>query len=165
MFMVKWFTEKLKEKQRAALMIQSAVATEFTPGERALVANLEPQEQALITGTMGGCCSLVFLWEKAVDQNYYNRVRGQHGAGGPQALDFATLAADVPTNKNTIMIMICAPADFANYAARCMTFGKPRHYSMQFVGASCATIRRDASCVASDERAEIAAWIVRRVSS
>lgn len=94
-----------KDKAKIAEMPQSSVVQDDV-----IIVDLLDDEEAIWTGAMNGCCSVIFLWNLDPVTGRYGRVRGQHGAGGPRALDWAKLAKDVP--KDAKMIMACNKAQF-----------------------------------------------------
>jgi hypothetical protein len=75
--------------------------------DKPVVVDLAADEVAMITGDMGGCVSVVVLWNP-VDGVFQN-VRGHHAAGGPGAVNWDELMAGVPEGQDTLLVI--APAD------------------------------------------------------
>ena len=95
-------------KKAIAKLIQS-------PRDNSRIVDLNPDEVAMITGVMGGCCSVVLLWGQYIDGTGYQHVRGQHAGGGPENFDWDSLLNDVPSGVGTQLVMSCAPSDYGSY--------------------------------------------------
>lgn len=67
----------------------------------------------MVTGHMGDCVSVIVLWN-LVGTRYAN-VRGWHGMGGIEAIDFNTLFAGVPNQVLTQIIIIASNMGPTNY--------------------------------------------------
>jgi hypothetical protein len=78
-----------------------------------IIVDLEDDEVGMYTGMMGGCCAVVVLWNQDPVTHRYRNVRGQHGAGGPGALNWGLLLQGVPTDGTSRVVIACAPGDFA----------------------------------------------------
>lgn len=84
----------------------------MSPRENAFIVDLAQDELALITGQMGGCCSLVVLWGNLDQDKGFANLRGQHAGGGPGNFNWDALKKDVPNTTHTRYVMACAPGDF-----------------------------------------------------
>lgn len=84
-----------------------------SPRNNSRIINLDADEQGILTGLMGGCCSVVLLWGNFVQGVGYDNMRGHHASGGPGNLDWDALTLNVPNLANTKLVMACAPADFS----------------------------------------------------
>ncbi|MEU7852374.1 hypothetical protein [Nonomuraea sp. NPDC049141] len=81
-------------------------------------------DNEVITGAMGDCVSVIVLWNQ-VGPNYQN-VRGYHGSGGFQAIDFPSLFNAVPNAAGTRIIGCFSPQslssnDLQRYTDYCTT--------------------------------------------
>jgi hypothetical protein len=65
---------------------------------------LPANDNVVGTGPMGDCVSVVVLF-KLVDQTY-QYVRGQHGLGGVESVDFGAILAGVPNTITSQVIVI-----------------------------------------------------------
>lgn len=83
-----------------------------SPRESAVIVELKDDEVAMLTGMMGGCCSIVVLWG-GLGPAGFNRVRGHHAGGGPGNVAWDALLKDVPPGPETKVVMSCAPADYS----------------------------------------------------
>ncbi|MCR6501782.1 hypothetical protein MUO32_22340 [Shinella sp. CPCC 101442] len=100
---------EMAKKTKMAQLTQS-------PRDKAIIVTLQAGEEAIITGVMGGCCSVVLLWNKPINTNNYFNARGHHAGGGPGNLDWDGLLDGVDTNDfNTKLVMSCAPDDYVSY--------------------------------------------------
>jgi len=102
---------KRKEKTKIAQLVQS-------PKDKAIIVNLAMGEEAIITGTMAGCCSVVVQWGHFVNASGYRYMRGHHGGGGPGAINWELLFDKVPNSVATRMVMSCAKMDFKLYVPK-----------------------------------------------
>ncbi|MGC4061229.1 MAG: hypothetical protein QM749_10465 [Aquabacterium sp.] len=82
-----------------------------SPEDEAVIVELVPDEEGILTGFMGGCCSVVVLWG-GLDTDGYKCVRGHHAGGGPEAVAWSKLFAGVPAGGDVKLVMACAPGDF-----------------------------------------------------
>lgn len=89
------------------------------------IVNLAADEEAMMTGTMGGCCSAIVLWNKDENGRYQN-VRGHHADAHPDHIAWSKLLVGVPNDPaKARIIIICAPddlnpADAYNYKVKIM---------------------------------------------
>lgn len=60
--------------------------------------DLPPDKDVMATGYMGGCASVIVIWN--------GNVRGKHGGGGSQAIDFDKLLNGVPDATGTQIIYL-----------------------------------------------------------
>ena len=81
--------------------------------------NLEPQDlpsndDIVDTGPMGGCSSVIFLWEPGKEGNYAN-VRGYHGGGGLQAVNWRAMRSGVTNNSSTRVYVFASPENTTDH--------------------------------------------------
>lgn len=74
-----------------------------SPLDGSVIINLNPNEVAVVTGTMNGCISVVVLWNPV--NGVFQNVRGHHAGGGPGNIDWAQLLQGVPLNTNTLIVL------------------------------------------------------------
>lgn len=98
-------------KTKIAKLVQS-------PIDQAVIVDLEANEKAILTGVMGGCCSIVVLWGKNIDGSGYQNVRGHHAGGGPGNLNWDLLLKGVKSGASTKVVMSCAKNDYTNYTQK-----------------------------------------------
>jgi hypothetical protein len=84
-------------KPKIAQLVQSP------KGDEAVIVELAADEAAIVTGTMGGCVSVVVLWHP-VDGVFQN-VRGHHASGGAAGLDWDKLMRGVPAGDDTLIVV------------------------------------------------------------
>lgn len=66
--------------------------------------DLPDHDNEMITGEMGDCVSTIVLWSH--DGRTYKDVRGWHGMGGLEAINFTDLFQDVPNTSTTLVLVI-----------------------------------------------------------
>lgn len=86
-----------------------------SPKDRARIVDLEDNEIAILTGDMGGCCSIIVLWG-GLGKNGYKNVRGHHASGGPGNLNWDELLKGARNNPHTKIVMSCAPSVYTGYS-------------------------------------------------
>jgi hypothetical protein len=84
-------------KPKIAQLVQSP------KGDDAEIVNLAAEEVAVITGDMGGCVSVVVLWNPV--NGVFQNVRGHHASGGAANLDWDAVMEGVPAGQNTLVVM------------------------------------------------------------
>lgn len=72
----------------------------------------------MLSGDMNGCYAGFILANRAIGGGSYNLVRGQHGAGGPTAIDFDELLQGVTNQPNAVFIGSCKKSDAKSYHAQ-----------------------------------------------
>lgn len=75
----------------------------MSPKTNPVIVALQAGDDAMKTGLMGGCVSVFFLWN--VQNGVFQNMRGHHGAGGVQQVNFAQLTQGVPLNAQTLMVV------------------------------------------------------------
>ncbi len=70
--------------------------------------NLPAHDNTMDTGPMGCCVSVIVLWNPNAAGVYQN-VRGFHGGGGAQAVNYASLIAGVPAHATTQVFVFNGP--------------------------------------------------------
>lgn len=65
--------------------------------------NLPANDNVMDTGDMGACVSVIILWNKV--NGIYQNVRGHHGAGGIEQVNFNGLRQGVPNGTDTLVIV------------------------------------------------------------
>lgn len=98
-------SKKAASPKKIAKLVQS-------PEDKAVIVTLKKSEVGILSGVMGGCCSIIVLWDYDEDTKTYKGVRGHHAGGGPGNLNWGGLLADVPPGAGTLIIMSCAPNDY-----------------------------------------------------
>lgn len=68
--------------------------------ENPKILDIRDDEEAIVTDYMGGCYSIVVLWDK--QDGKYIQMRGQHGAGSDTALHWDHLLEGVPSDCDII---------------------------------------------------------------
>jgi len=97
-----------KKKPKIAKLEQSTK-------KKSVIINLSDDEVGILTGEMGGCCSVILLWNPDKKGTYQN-VRGQHADADPENLDWDELVKDVPNDlKKAKMIVLCGPDNFRKH--------------------------------------------------
>lgn len=149
-----------KTKQKIAKLPQSGAGNDL-----AVVVDLQPDEIGLYTGEMGGCCSVVVLWDFDDPSHQYRQVRGQHGAGGPQALDWDQLLQGVPLDVSSRIVVafnaddLAEPKDYPGKVKaklKALGYAGPRTFSSE----GCVLIDRTGAVTALDPT-DSAAYAVR----
>lgn len=69
--------------------------------------DLPDGENQIDTGYMGACISVIVMWDLAGTR--YRRVRGFHGSGGWEAINFKSLFAGIPADQ--ALIFVIAPKE------------------------------------------------------
>ncbi|WP_437589771.1 hypothetical protein [Sorangium sp. So ce1000] len=77
------------------------------------VTNLPAHDHVMSTGHMGDCVTVIVLWNLA--GTTYQNVRGQHGLGGIEAIDFNALFNGVPDAVTTQVIVIASRMGSVSY--------------------------------------------------
>jgi hypothetical protein len=77
-----------------------------SPRDNSSIFDLNDDEDAMVTGPMGGCVSVILLWGAAGGR--FAHVRGHHGSGGVDAIDWASLKAGVPAGANAADVLVVA---------------------------------------------------------
>jgi hypothetical protein len=67
--------------------------------------NLAKRFDEVETGPMGACVSVVVLWEWSIEKGRYKNIRGFHGGGGVEAINFDSLFDKVPDGPGTLIIV------------------------------------------------------------
>lgn len=81
-----------------------------SPREKSYIFDLQDDEVAMVTGAMGGCVSVIILW--GISGGRFSHVRGHHGSGGIDAVDWDSLKAGVPKNDPTVLVVVAyAPGE------------------------------------------------------
>jgi len=75
--------------------------------------NLPAWDNQVVTGEMGDCVSVIVLWNLAGTQ--YTNVRGWHGMGGIEAINFQNLLHGVPNHITTQIIVIASSMGTLGY--------------------------------------------------
>ena len=75
--------------------------------------NLPNNDGVMETGHMGDCVSVIVLWNLHGIQ--YGNVRGWHGLGGIEAIDFAQLFQGVPDDILTQVIILASTMGGTQY--------------------------------------------------
>ena len=75
--------------------------------------NLPPHDNAMETGPMGDCVSVIVLWHLVGTR--YGSVRGWHGMGGIEAINFPLLFNGVPNVAQTQVIIIASDSGTVTY--------------------------------------------------
>lgn len=91
------------------------VQMRMSPFDDPAIFEVNQDEEGLITGVMGGCCSVVLLSGTYTTGRGFNKISGQHGAGGPGALNWPELLKGFDTSINNKIVMSCAASDYENY--------------------------------------------------
>lgn len=128
-------------KRKMAQLTQS-------PRDKSVIVTLQLDEEAIITGDMGGCCSVILLWKKPINNDRCFGVRGHHASGGPGNLDWDGLLDKVPTKDiHTKLVMSCAPADYTSYIDKVKDALAEREIKIRrtFLNYSNAVVYRDGS--------------------
>lgn len=94
---------------RIAKLVQSG----GTPSAPAVIVNLNPNEEAMATGLMAGCCSAILLWNLNNNGQYQN-VRGHHADADPANIDWTNLVNGVPNNPQQAKLIIACAKDNLN---------------------------------------------------
>ena len=98
-----------------------AVQMRMSPYDDPAVFDMRQDEEGIITNEMGGCCSVILMWGVYTTGRGFNNIRGQHGAGGPGALNWGELLRGFDRSVQNKIVMSCAPSDYANYIDRIKT--------------------------------------------
>jgi hypothetical protein len=136
-----------------------------SPEVKAVIVDLEDDEIAILTGVMGGCCSIIVLWG-GLNENGYKKVRGHHAGGGPGNLNWGLLLKGVPNNENTKIVMSCAPCDYTgeySYTGKVKDALKDLEFKCKrsFCNFSNALIDRHGTAFPFDEMAKGANYEIR----
>jgi len=81
---------------------------EETLGMTTGVGNLPSYCSTFSTGPMGDCVAVVVLWNDGggpLPDGSFGHVRGHHGFGGAQAVQFGKLAEGVPTGARVVVML------------------------------------------------------------
>jgi|GEM_PF-5916110 len=78
--------------------------------------NLPVADPSMITGWMGDCVSVIVLWSPGPGGRYAN-VRGYHGGGGIENVNFPSLFAGVPNLTNTLVFVVSGTLQGSHYAS------------------------------------------------
>lgn len=71
--------------------------------------DLSSHENEMSTGTMGGCVSIIILYNFDATTQTYKSVRGWHGWGGIEFIDMDKMLLGVPITKDTQVHVIYSP--------------------------------------------------------
>lgn len=76
--------------------------------------DLPKDDDVVDTGAMGGCSSVIFLWDPDL-KGRFAHVRGYHGGGGLQAVNWPEMRVGVPNNKSTQVYVIASPENTTDH--------------------------------------------------
>ena len=69
-----------------------------------------PDDQDRIeTGPMGACVCAIVMWDYDTQNRQYEEVKGFHGNGGIQAVNWTSLFAGAPDTADTRVWILCGP--------------------------------------------------------
>lgn len=114
------------------IKIAQLVQSGGSANDPAVIVNLRPDQQAMATGLMAGCCSAILLWnatdDDADDANgAYESMRGHHADADPANIDWTNLLRGVPNDPaKARLIIACArdnldPNHHYNYRTKVLT--------------------------------------------
>jgi hypothetical protein len=79
--------------------------------EKPIIVDLAANEVGMTTGDMGGCVSVIVLFNPGATGTFQN-VRGQHGSGGIGSIDWDALMQGVPMNTTSYLVVAYASGQF-----------------------------------------------------
>jgi hypothetical protein len=94
----------------AGTVVQRLADTLLEQSNHHPARNLAERFDEVETGPMGACVTIVVLWKKkrpwwSIKKGRYQKIRGFHGSGGVEGINFDSLFDNVPDGPGTLIIV------------------------------------------------------------
>ncbi len=135
--------KKLKQTKAKKRKIPILQLTQSGNDRPVLIGELRDGEEAMATGAMGGCVSAILLWDRDPATGEHRQVRGQHGSGGREVLDWQRLLQGVPQDGSATLIVSMQDIDKEFVERDLSKKFASEGYRLEFVASSNLVVHRD----------------------